>query len=155
MGPPEAENSRGPLLKGHMTLRNSLETFRLDHRQGLPALISSCVSVPLRIVTSFPALDMVALHIIDCPWINFWTCVCFANYFQRMWFCLMDKTLSVCVHVCEYVCVCACESEDESTSASLLIVPWRPSWSCRECLELVRYSRQRSTNYHLWAKFSL
>ena len=144
MWQPEAENSRS-LLQGHMARRNSLETFRLDHRQGLLSLPWSPLvfsSVSLGIVSSFPALDMVALHITDCPWINFQARVCFANleiifvsWTNSECVCVC---VCVCVHGCEYVYLCVCEPGDESTSVfRVFVVSRRPSWLCRACLELV------------------
>ena len=154
----EAENSRSPLLQGHMTWRNSLETFRLDHRQGLLSLPWSPLvfsSVSLGIVSSFPALDMVALHITDCPWINFQARVCFAN----LEIIFVSWTNSECVCVCPWVWICVsvrmrawgwehiCFSGVYSPEKAKLIVQGVSGIS--DILE------QRSAKYHLWAKFSL
>ena len=161
MWQPEAENSRGPLLKGHMTQRNSLETFRLDHRQGLLSLPWSLLvfpSVPLGIVSSFLALDMVALHITDCPWINFQARVCFANLeiifvsWTKHWLCVR---VCVCpwVWICVSVCMWAwgwghiCFLGVYSPEKAKLIVQG-VSW-VSDILE------QRLANYHPWGKFSL
>ena len=161
MWQPEAENSRS-LLQGHMARRNSLETFRLDHRQGLLSLPWSPLvfsSVSLGIVSSFPALDMVALHITDCPWINFQARVCFANLEIIFVSWTNSECVCVCVCVCPWVWICVsvcmrawgwehiCFSGVYSLEKAKLIVQGMP-W-------ISYILEQRSANYHLWAKFSL